>query len=275
MGAVLGLLSALSIGFSDLFGRRAVRASNALTAGFGVQIAAIVVSFGCVLAIGGTFVAGDLAIGLLSGIALGIGLGTYYGGITRSSATVVSPLVATLSAIIPFAAAMVDGASPSPAAIVGAIVAIGGIVVITMGGGAKAANVRTGLTWGTVSGLAYGFGFAAMIGVSDDAGAWPAAWQRVAGAVVLAGAAVHSGASLVPPPSFRLTALLGGVFAALSTVLYLVGLQRDPTATVIATSMFPAASVAVGRIFFHDAVSRLQAAGIGVVLLGVVGVAVG
>ena len=69
--------------------------------------------------------------------------------------------------------------------------------------------------------------------------------------------------------------MLGGVFTGLCTVLYLFGLRADPTAAVITASMFPAASVAIGRMVFHDAVSRLQAIGLVVVLAGVVGVVAG
>lgn len=275
MGAVFGCLSALAIGWSDLFARRAVRGSTALTVGVTMQTVAIAVSLVCVVGFGGTFGPRDMALGLASGIALGIGLGTYYGGIARSSATVVSPLVAVLSALIPFAYAVVDGASPTAAALGGAVVAVAGIVLITVGGGTATTHVRTGLAWGTLSGIAYGVGFAVVIGTTADAGAWPAVWQRVAGATVLAGAATRANVAVLLPASLRSTAAVGGVFAGLSTVFYLAGLRVDATATVITTSMFPAASVAVGRVFFHDRVSRLQAAGIAVVLVGVVGVAVG
>ncbi len=262
------------IGFADLFARRTVAVSSALTCAVTVQATAVIASIFSVVAFGGTFDRHDIVIGLLSGIGLGAGFGTYYGGIARSSATIVSPLVAAISAVIPFAYTVVRGAEPSVAALVGAAVAIAGIVVISVGGG-RAEHLRTGLVWGTVSGLTYGVAFAFVIDATDDAGSWPAVWQRVAAGVVLAATAARTGAPLRPPVGVRQAAVLAGICSAACTIFYLVGVRADATAAVITASMFPAASVAVGRIFFHDTVSRIQAIGLGVVLAGVIGVVAG
>jgi len=274
MGALFGTLSALFIGFSDLFGRRVVRASSALTAAVAVQMVAIVASLVCVAGFGGTFERRDLVLGLVSGLGLGVGLGTYYGGIARSSSTVVSPLVAALSSLIPFVYAVIKGASPTVYAVVGAVVAVGGIALITVGGG-SATHIRTGLAWGTISGIAYGVGFVLVIDTSADAGSWPAVWQRVAAATLLVVVAVRAGAPVLPPAGARAWGVLGGVFTGLCTVAYLAGVRADPTAAVITSSMFPAASVGIGRIVFHDSVSRLQAMGLVIALVGVIGVVAG
>lgn len=262
------------IGFADLFARRTVAVSSALTSSVIVQVTAIFAALLCVAGFGGTFTSGDLAVGLASGAMLGAGFGLYYGGIARSSATIVSPLVAAISAIIPFGYTVVRGADPTLFALLGSVVAIAGIVVMTMGGGPPG-HLRTGIVWGTTSGVAYGLAFAMVISASDDAGSWPAVWQRVAAALTLGLAASRTGAPLFPPASVRFNAALAGVCSALCTVFYLVGVRADPTAAVITASMFPAASVAVGRIFFQDTVTRIQGIGIVVVLAGVVGVVAG
>jgi uncharacterized membrane protein len=80
VGALFGLLSALSIGFSDLFGRRVVRAGSALTAAVVLSVVAIGTSVIAVVLFGSTMRGTDLLLGLASGIGLGIGLATYYGG---------------------------------------------------------------------------------------------------------------------------------------------------------------------------------------------------
>ena len=70
-------------------------------------------------------------------------------------------------------------------------------------------------------------------------------------------------------------AALGGALAGASTALYLAGIRADATAVVITASMFPAASVTIGRVVFQDAVSRRQALGIMIVLAGIVGIVTG
>jgi drug/metabolite transporter (DMT)-like permease len=274
VGALFGTLSACTIGISDLFGRRLVRASSPLTGAVAISAVAAVMSLVAVGLFGSTLLASDFALGAASGIGLGVGLASYYAGMTRSSSTVVTPVVAALSAIIPFAYAVIAGQDASLYALLGAVIAVGGLVLITVGGGGVH-HVRAGLIWGAISGLAYGTGFAVVIEASDGAGALPALGQRIAATVVTVALALRQGARLVAPLHVRRSALIGGTLAGLSTVLYLAGVRADATAAVITTSMFPAVTVAVGRTAFGDPVSRLQAVGIAVALGGIVLVVTG
>lgn len=274
MGALFGSLSALSIGLSDLFARRVVRASTPLTAAVAVSVVAITTGLLAVLLFGSTMHPADLLIGAASGVGLGIGLASYYAGISRSSSTVVTPMVAALSAIIPFLYALIDGEPPTIWTVLGAVVAVGGLLLITVGGGGTR-HLRAGLAWGTLSGVAYGTGFAVVIAASSGAGALPAVGQRIAASLLVVGLASRQRDPLVPPRGARLTAAIGGSVAGMSTVLYLIGVRADATSAVITSSMFPAFSVAIGRTVFGDSVSRTQALGIAVVLVGVVAVSAG
>lgn len=275
MGALLGLLSSLMIGLSDLFGRKIVRVAGVVTGSLTLQFAAMGTALVTVVLFGGVFTTRDLMIGLVSGAGMGVALGAYYRGITVSSATIVSPIVATLSAIIPFGYAVVRGASPTLLALIGSLIAVVGLVVITTGGGVVTRSVEKGLWWATASGIAYGVAFAVVLESTDDAGPWPAVWQRVGGAAVLLFAVQQRSGTVLPPRGSRVSGVLAGVFAGLCSVAYIAGIRIDPSATVITASTFPAACVAVGKLAFDDPLSRRQIVGLVVVLLGVVGVALG
>lgn len=274
MGALLGSMAAVCIGLSDLHARRVVAAAGAIATALAISVVAIGASLVAVAALDSTPVGDDLALGAASGLLLGVGLVAYYGGLDRSSATVVSPVVAAVSAVIPFVYAVIDGADPSTGAWVGALVAIVGIVIISVAGG-SARHVWVGLAWGLVSGVLYGVGFAMVIETSPDAGAWPATTQRIGASVLLVGVVTGRRNTLLPPVGVRTAAVLGGVFAGVSTVLYVIGLQTDPTAAVITTSMYPAASVAVGHLYFADALTRTQVLGLVLALAGIVGLVTG
>jgi drug/metabolite transporter (DMT)-like permease len=271
MGALFGALTALCIGASDLFGRRVVAARGALATAMAMQAVATVASAVMLLAVSSRFDARDFLIGLISGIGLGVGLGCYFGGLARSTATVVSPIVATLSAVIPLAYAILRGADASTWALGGAAVAIIGLVLITVGGG-QVAHVAAGVRWSVISGLGYGVGLSIVIEVSEASGAWPAVAQRLAAFVLMLAIAVRSTGGVPTLGGARIVVLVAGTFAALSTVFYLLGVQADPTPAVVTASMFPAVTVAVGRTFYGDPVSRVQLLGLLVVLLGVGGV---
>lgn len=275
MGALLGLLSSLMIGLSDLFGRKIVRVAGVASGSLTLQLAAMSTALLSVVLFGGVLSAHDVLIGLVSGICMGVALGAYYRGITVSSATIVSPIVATLSAIIPFGYAVVQGSSPTVLAIIGSVIAIAGLIVITTGGGVVTRSVQKGLWWAAASGIAYGIAFAVVLEATDEAGPWPAVWQRVGGATVLFLVVRQRSGTALPPKGSRVSGVLAGVFAGLCSVAYIAGVRIDASATVITASTFPAASVAVGKLAFDDPLSRRQIAGLMIVLLGVVGVALG
>ncbi len=270
MGAFFGSLTALSIGLSDLFGRHVVNRRGPIVASVVVQAVGVVASLVMVVFISSELLAADLVIGFASGLGLGIGLWGYLSGLSVSSSAVVSPIVATMSAVIPFGYALLRGADASGWSIVGAAVAIGGLVLISASGG-RVANVAIGVRWSMVSGLGYGFGLSVIIDASDDGGAWPAVTQRVGALALMATMAFVKKGGL-PLLGVRLTGVLAGTFAALSTGWYLLGLAADETPAVVTASMFPAVTVLIGRFVYHDHVTRLQVLGLAVVLVGVTGV---
>ncbi len=277
MGALFGGLSALSIGISDLFGRRVVAAASATTAAAIMQLVAVFTSVATMAFIGSTFGWSDVIIGGFSGLGMGTGLACYYGGIARSSSTVVAPLVATLSAVIPYAFTLLTGAahrrwpsweqswrsgvsSSSPSE----------RKTSEMETTPIASAPGSGGEW--LRGLGYGFGLTVIINATADSGAWPAVSQRLIAFSLLVVVARVTATPVIPPVGVRVSAVVAGIFAGLTTIAYLIGVQADAAPAVVTASMFPAASVAVGRIVYRDPVSRLQASGIAVVLLGVAGV---
>lgn len=272
MGAVFGLLGALLIGLSDLFGRRVVERSSATAAAAAMQFVAIFAGLFSMAIVASRFGWRDFGIGAVSGLGMGTGLACYYGGMARSSSTVVAPLVATLSAVIPFSYTLIAGAQPSTIAIVGAVLAFGGLVLITVGGGGQAIHVPTGIRWGLASGIAYGLGLTTLIEASAASGSWPAVSQRIVAFGLLILVARFHSLPATPPTGVRSTALIAGVLTGATSIVYLLGVQADAATAVVTFSMFPAFSVAIGRVFFHDPVSRLQLLGIGAVLAGVAGV---
>ncbi len=271
MGALWGSLSALGIGLSDLFGRRVVAASSPLTAAAAMQLLGAFAALAAALVITGSPIGADLALGGVSGFGLATGLSCYYGGLTRSTSTVVAPTVATLSAVIPFAYTVATGHPVSGLAILGAAVAVVGLAVVAWGG-ASVTRVGAGLRWGLASGLAYGVGLSALVETTSASGSWPGVSQRIVAFGFLAVVARFTGQSVVPPLGVRGAAMIAGTLGGLVTVFYLLGVQADATAAVVTASMFPAFSVGIGWLFFHDHVGRIQIGGIMLVLLGVVGV---
>lgn len=273
MGIIYGALTSLSIGFADLFGRRVVNARGPIVAGAAMQFVATITSLVAVVLVSSRFVMGDMLIGLASGVGIGVGLWAYFSGLQRSSSAVVAPIVATMSAVVPYGYAVVRGASPALLAVVGAVFALVGLVVITLGAG-RTESMAAGLRWGLISGCGYGFGLSIVIEATAASGAWPSVGQRVAAFALMIVLARRMRLDPLPPVGLRVAAIAAGVLAGLSTIFYLFGVQADATSAVVTASLFPAVSVIVGRLAYGDDVVPRQIVGIAIVLLGVIGVSV-
>jgi drug/metabolite transporter (DMT)-like permease len=245
--------------------------ASPLTAAMLLQFVGGLVSAAALLVIPGRFVADDMFRALVSGIGLGVGLSCYYTGLSRSTSTVVAPLVATLSAVVPFGYVVVTSGQGSTFGVAAAAVAFAGLALVSSGA-AAVSNVGAGLRWGISSGLGYGVGIAVVTDVSADSGIWPAAGQRLSAFVLLAAVTAATKAPLTPPPAARRDVMLGGVFIASTTIALLIGIGFDAESAVVTLSLFPVFSVAVGWLLFSDSVRRIQLLGIAIALVGVAGV---
>ena len=274
MGALFGALSSLSVGMSEMFGRRGAKATGVLAVSVVSQGVAAMTAFTMLLWLPSRLDWEDLCRGAISGVGFGIGMVAYLGGLMRSSATMIAPMVATMTVVLPFGVAVAGGAETTGLALLGVGVALMGLLFITAGGRAGS-GTRAGLLWGAASGLGYGVALAVLIGTSSASGSWPAVAQRVVACLLTAVVAVVVHSPVVPRGAVRWTALWSGVFGGVASVLYLLGIQADVLSAAVTGAMFPAVSVAIGRLVFGDSVRPVQALGLGFVLVGVAGVVVG
>ncbi len=274
MAALLGLLSAFGIGLSDLFGRRVVLAASAITAAMAMQLFAALATLVFAVVTASAFDAGSFGWGCLSGLGMAGGLSFYYMGLERSTATLVAPIVASLSALLPYVYAVSRGTPSSRLAIAGAVVAVIGLVFVT-GGAVSMERLRAGVRYGLLSGLAYAWAAISFIEAADAEGWWPPVGQRVTGLLVLVPVAMVMGRRTFPPAGQRINGMLAGLLTAGVSVLYLAALGIDAAVGSVALSTFPVFSVVIGRVFFADALQRTQMVGIALVVGGMAALSLG
>ena len=274
MGALFGLLAALSISTTELFGRRVTNEVGPIVAASVTSLLAAGTALVIAVVTDGSAIARDMLLGAGSGLGFGVGMSTYLQGVRVSSSAVVGPVSAALTALIPFTYAAVTEEAPAVLGYVGAALAIIGLMFVTIGGSA-ATNVIGGLPFGTMSGLGYGLGTLVLINVSDDSGSWPIVTQRITAFGAIAVFALARRRPILPPRQYAPTALAAGLFAGLSSVLALIGLSANAAAASVTITLFPAGSVLIGRLLFRDAVTRAQVIGLAVVIAGTVAIVLG
>jgi drug/metabolite transporter (DMT)-like permease len=108
------------------------------------------------------------------------------------------------------------------------------------------------------------------VDVTDDAGVWPVASQRGMAFITIIVWAMLRKRPLLPPVRFAPQSTAAGLFGGLSTALLLAGFTFNAAATSVTASLFPATSVAAGRLFFGDAVNRAQVIGLVIVIVGTI-----
>ncbi len=267
LAAVLGMLSALGIGLSDLFGRRVVLAASAVTAATAMQLFSALATLAFAVGTASRFDTGSFLWGCLSGLGMAGGITFYYLGLERSTSTLVAPIVASMSATLPYVYAVSRGTPSSSLAAAGAAVAVLGLVFVT-GGAVSRERLRAGVKFGILSGLSYASAAISFIEAADVEGWWPPVGQRVSGLLVLLPVATILGRRHFPPPGQRVNGMMAGLLTAVVSVLYLASLARNAAVGSVALSTFPVFSVLIGRVFFADALQESQAVGIALVVGG-------
>jgi drug/metabolite transporter (DMT)-like permease len=267
IGAAFGLLTALLIGLGDLFGRRVSIRSSPITSATAMQgFGAVTVAISLLIWRGRPEYR-DLALGAASGLGFATGLCCYYFGLKNTTSAVVAPVTAVIATCVPFIWVLAIGQGVSQLASIGVVVALAGLVMVTTDG-EVAGNIKSGVLWGLVSGLGYGFGVTVLLNVTANGGTWVLTSQRLLAFAVMVPVAMTARASITPPSGTRLAALVAGVFAGSASITCFLGLQFDPLATVVAMSLFPVFSVLVGVSVYNDHASARQAWGIAVAVIG-------
>lgn len=269
MAAVLGLISALTIGLTDLFGRRVVAAVSPLSASAGIQVFALLGTVVVASVSRSPFERSPLLFGVASGAGMALGLAAYYTGIHRSSATIVAPITATVMTAIPFLYEGLRGTEIRPLAFIGAALAGIGLFLITSGE-IDVNNLRAGVGWGLLSAIGYGGATVLFINAAAGDGLWPSAGQRLGSLFCLSVVGVATARSnfTIPRSQLANTAAAGSL-TALTSLTLLAGLAINAVVATIAVSAFPAFSVIVGRVAYNDSITPRQAIGIALDVVGI------
>ena len=314
---ILALAAAVLYGTADFLGgvasrRASVFAVLALTVPAGAVLMVLVALLGGLLGHGGlgspTAIGSWSAVGwaAASGVCGALGLVAFYAGFASAPISVVAPVAALVSAILPVGVAVAGGERPGAGVIAGGLICLVAIVLVSAqpahGGqqhataqrdGATAqgdgADVRGSVRPGTTArpaasrlravgyGLAAGAGFGLFFIFLKNAGQsgvlWPVAISRSAGTVVAFGIALATGTRLWPRRGNGITriALVSGAIDAAANVCYVLATRAGLFGlAVVITSLYPGMTVLLARLLLGERMQWLQRAGLLLAAVGVV-----
>ncbi|MGH8928772.1 MAG: EamA family transporter, partial [Acidimicrobiia bacterium] len=182
MFAVLALLASLIYGAADFLGGMAGRRMPVFTVVLWSQAVGLVLAV--VAALG--FPASQqrqltgLGWGAIAGLLGTAGLVALYRGLAMGRMSIVSPIAALLSGLLPLGIGLGIGERPSPVQWIGIALAFPAIWLVASASAADVGRRRGGIGYGIVAGFGFGFFFAAIAQAGDGAGFWPLVGARMA-----------------------------------------------------------------------------------------------
>jgi drug/metabolite transporter (DMT)-like permease len=285
---VFALAAAALFGSADFLGgvaSRRVRAASVLLIS---TPAGLLVILAAALLTGVPFQAGGLGWALAAGTAGGAGMIILYAGLAAGPMSVVAPVSALASTVVPVGAALAMGERASAAVYAGAVLCLVAIVLASMEGGrgpgtrpptgpgpglARFRVAARGLGYGAASGLAFGIFFLFIRNAGTAGVLWPLCLARAAGTVVILAAAAWLGTRPPGPGAGRwvLPAAAGaGIMDASANICYLLAARAGLFGiAVVISSLYPGITVLLARVTLGERMRLLQRAGLVLAAAGV------
>jgi drug/metabolite transporter (DMT)-like permease len=270
LSIVYGLTCALFYGSADYAGGRASRkaSSIAVTASsqwVGWLFILVVVNF-----LGGDgWTTRSFVVGALGGACGAIGLMLLYRALSLAAMSVVSPITAVMSAVVPVVAGVIIGEGLTFVHGIGVALALTAIGLISRGGDTDddahehhrrptPALLATCL----IAGVFFGLFVVALDRAGDDVGVWPLVAAKPIGVLFAIGAALATRQSpIVAVPALGLT-LVAGVADMTANVFAALSAQAGQVAIAgVLVSLYPASTVVLSRIVDHEPLTRGQLVG--------------
>lgn len=279
---VFALAAAILYGSADFLGGTASRRASALPVAATSALAGALVMLAVALVAGGHATTGSLLWAALGGSIGGAGLIVFYGGLAAGPMSIVAPVSALVSTVLPVGVAIAAGERPGLTVYAGVLVCLLAIGMVSLEPGGqpvRRSNLGShpalrGLAYGGVSGVAFGMFFVFLKYAGTGGVFWPVFTARFAGTATVLIAAVIAGARPAGwhagPRVFWGTVSAGLLDASANTAYVLATRAGLLGVAVILTSLYPGITVLLARVVHGERMHLVQRAGL---LLAAAGVA--
>ncbi len=275
---VLGLLGALVYGSADFLGGLAARRISAARAAALSALSGLVVLLVLLVFFGADWSPSAVLWGALSGVAGAVALSLLYASLAIGPMSILSPLTAVVSAIVPLTWGVLHGERFAPLGWVGLGLALVAVVLVGFIPERGAVRPRPrGLVMGIAAGVFIGFFLILLDQTPDDSGLAPLVLNRAVNATIMfatvgvvwlatrhrrpadAGGAPRGGGWRPGLPF----AVAGGVVDVCANILLLVGLRIGNLSVMsVLTALYPAGTIILAAIVLKERIAPVQWAGL-------------
>jgi drug/metabolite transporter (DMT)-like permease len=271
MIALLGLSSALVYGASDFLGGLASRRITPLLVSFVSQLAALLIAAVATFVSNPHWSVSTVVLGIVAGVAGGIGTWAFYASLAIGPMSVVSPGVAMIYAVVPAIVGFAIGERIAVLGYVALAVVVVAAVLLAMPRQSDPIRVTPrAVLLGSVAGLGFAGYIIAIDRTPTDSGLAPLLVDLFVatvlyGAVLLINRARSGSAELagIRNRTGLVQAVLAGVLLAAGNILLVIGLHLGELAVMgVLTALYPLGTVILAFFVLRERLSLLQTLGI-------------
>jgi drug/metabolite transporter (DMT)-like permease len=277
LGIALGLASSLAWGITDFLGGLQSRRMSPIAVLLVTQPLGLGLALIAAITLGdGPPEHSDLLLGALGGVVIVSALAAFYRGMAIGPVSIVAVL-ASLGAVVSLVGGLLQGDDPGALQLAGAIVAIGGVVLVSRT--SRTAGERIGpeaLALGLLAAVGIGLAFLLVDAAAEEEPTWAIVALRVGGisTIVAAALVVRPSISIDRASAPPLIAI--GVLEITANLLFAVATNHGLISLVsIAGSLYSAVTVLLAWAFLGERLARSQRMGVVLALGGVAAIAGG
>lgn len=286
MTIIFGLLSAFSYGLADFVGALAAKKVRAIAVTTIAFVLGLFIAVGLSFFVGATFSQESITAGIYAGIASGIAISCLYAALALGPISIVSPLTAVISAMIPVIYDLATGAQLGPFALVAIALVLVAVVLVAFvpGQDFRLPSARA-LLYSLGAGLGFAGIFVFLDAAPSDSGLATLIVMRIVGiALMLAG--LTFALFKYRPKQFLETSifsrsliwlvLLAGAGDVLGNVFFLIATRAGELAiAAVLTSLYPVGTILLARIVLKERTAKSQSLGIVLAIGACVLIAIG
>lgn len=273
---ILAVLCSITYGAADFLGGIAPRRSHILRTVVIAAPASLLIEVVLWPFLGAVWSPAAVWWGCASGLGSAAALVLLYRTLAIGPMSVLSPITALASAVLPVAVGLLGGEGLTGVALVGLVLALVAVVMVSTGppGAAGTRASTRPSTYALLLALGAGTAIAVQLvcldRAPDGSGLAPLLAGRAASSVlVLAIAAGWYGRLGDERPSAP-AAVAAGVLDSLANLLFLLAARRGDLAVVaVITALYPAGTVLLARVLLAEHLHRVQLAGLGLAAVAV------
>ncbi|HEV2711973.1 MAG TPA: DMT family transporter [Gaiellaceae bacterium] len=270
MTAAAALLASVAWGVADFLGGLKSRVVPTIVVLLLAQVAGVLAA-GTVVALAGNPPPGPSILwAALAGVFGTVGLGAFYRGMAVGSISIVAP-IAAVAAVVPVVFGIATGDDLSRLQLLGFVLALAGVAAASFERHVGEIRLAAGVPWAIAAVIGFGGYYVPMHAASDEDFLWPALVFRSTVGLLAFAAWLVVRPPLAPALGHLRAIATIGILDTVGNALFAAASSLGEVSVVsVLATLYPVTTVALAAAVLGERLDRLQFAGVGSALAGVV-----